>query len=176
MNDFTLFADGEWMRLLVPLIFFVIWAAQQIAAANMQKPKARGAVRPKQPQAPDALRREIDAYVKETRQRQQQQKPQKEKNRQRKPRKPRPVAKQPKPVAAESKIAARMAEHEQHVHDVFDHAQLPATASSSAAQKNGQEPREQSSKLAAEIVAMLRKPESVRRAMILNEILERPKF
>ena len=65
----VLFADGEWVKVLAPVLFFVIWALQQVAAgrqkAAAKAPRAPKAQKPRQ-DAAEALRRQIETYLAET--------------------------------------------------------------------------------------------------------------
>ena len=69
MAGLAIFADGEWVKVIVPVAFFVIWALQQVAAGRQ---KAAGAAprapRPQKPRqdAAEALRRQIETYLAET--------------------------------------------------------------------------------------------------------------
>lgn len=65
---------------------------------------------------------------------------------------------------------------EGHLHEVFDHSVVSLKQEKQSEQRTRASSSRATSKIAAELHAMLRSPTSVRHAIILSEILKRPDF
>lgn len=217
MGNLVLFA-ADWTKIIVPIVFFVLWALQQVAAGRQKAAKAPRAPRPQKPRpdAAEALRRQIETYLAETEQgegaaakgpagatrkdrrgaataRQSADRPRSDAKR---PAEPRPAQPRTQPsgperlepqrlepeatdqasVASEV-VASHIAEH---VEDLYDHRVGHLRPSSLAAASTTDE---SASKTAAKapvtperIIDVIRNPRQLRNAIVLSNILERPRF
>ena len=195
MNIPVLFAAGlDWLENLLPVLFVLFWIVSQVF--NAFKAVGRGrqqppVVRPQRPApaAPQAeeirgqLERQIGEFLRQQGERRGppagrpkppvQQRPARQPTEGRGPRPPAAPPAKPQPVARPVAAPAG-SDVARHVHDAFAHQLEHLSTSIAAGAPVNAEPRRPAPAPAAEIVAMLRNPATLRQLILLREVLDRP--
>ncbi len=200
----NLFAAGlDWLEGLIPFLFVLFWIVSQVFNAFKAVGRGRQqppVVRPPRP-APngpraDDIRGQLERQIGEFLERQAGAGQGRPVERPRQPVKPRPAAKPqtgridtargrvppPLPAADPAKpkvaergaVAAAGSDVARHVHDAFAQELEHLSSSIAAGSPVNAESRRPAAPPAAELVAMLRNPATLRQLILLREVLDRP--
>lgn len=195
------------IKVVVPLVFVVIYVLSQVMGANPKKPPARPqGNRPQPPPGGKDLRKEIEVFLQQAQQKAHEQQKRGQRVRPQTKRRRRPPERERElPVEAEviepveieerhlsstvgkleSSIKGTHFKHltsqieqadermEEHVHQAFDHA-VGHLGHGAMAVGGAGSALDGPEGLPAKIVQMLRSPDGMRQAVVLNEILQRP--